>query len=181
VSKINRLKTTMFINVLLVLISLSGCAGVTVISSTGTKYMIDDNSVARPDENARGYTKNGVEHRRMTKEEILLAWGEPDKLVKLNENTIKWVYHREWALHGALVMVVVIPVPLFVPWGYRDIEVVIDRGKVTSILYHYSYTRYCGVSLFGLTLHGLTSGGMSCDFEEKPWEIVESKGSNSID
>jgi len=154
--------------VLLSLLPLYGCVGVGIIGSTGTEY-----NHYRYDRlsSERGELNQGAATGNITKDQVLSTWGEPDQISTIDENHIKWVYHRELAWHGMFVFVVV-PIPLVAPFGSRNTEVILEGDAVTGILYHTTdLAPRCLVSLFGISHPGLTLGGVDCSFEKTPWKI----------
>jgi len=166
--KNNKLKfITWKVALLLSLLPVYGCVGVAFISSTGTEF----SDVYYKPASEHGELKLGEEQRTISKAQILLAWSEPDEIISVDESTVRWVYYRELAWHGMVVFAVV-PIPLIIPFGSRNTEVIIEEDIVTKILYHTSdLAPICAASLFGISHPGVTLGGVECHLKKTPWRM----------
>jgi len=154
---------------LFLLLPLSGCVGFSIEGgSTGVKY---SNSFPRL-EQEKGYVDSRDRGRLVTKELMLTSWGRPDEIVKLEGGATKWIYHRERAWYGLQLFVIVVPVPLMLPYGYRDTEVILKHDRVVSILYHIDPDPGwgCYAYLIFFTPHGSLEPSAGCSFElNPPW------------
>jgi hypothetical protein len=110
---------------------LNGCLGGAVIQRSA---MSDDSNIALKDE--RGYIVNKVHGVEYSKQEVLQLWGPP-YAKDLEGETEAWRYHREIAFSGLMLVVVVVPVPLLVPVGYRDTILFFSNDKLVKAVREY--------------------------------------------
>lgn len=74
----------------------------------------------------------------MSKEDILATKGEPYKKV-INDNHESWFYRRELAW-GGIIPTVILPIPLLLPYGYRDTVINFKDNNQTSTEEEYGNT-----------------------------------------
>jgi hypothetical protein len=76
-------------------------------------------------------------------------WGEPESIAE-TPNGHLWNYRMDrWRWHG-LVLFVLIPIPLIVPFGYEQVRFHIEDGLVAKCVFLRStakYGAYCGLGI----------------------------------
>lgn len=73
----------------------------------------------------------------LNKNDILALRGEPYKKV-INENHEDWYYRRELAWGGIMPVVVLpIPIPLLLPYGFRDTIITFENDEKTKEIDEY--------------------------------------------
>jgi hypothetical protein len=89
----------------------------------------------------------------LSAERLQLEWGLPGRIEQVSGDldTERWTYWMErlrW--HGPLLIVVVVPVPLLVPFGHDYTVFTIQRGTVldaTEVRSRPKYGGFCGVPI----------------------------------
>jgi hypothetical protein len=83
---------------------------------------------------ARGVIFEGdIFATKIRKEDVLKRWGPPDKNLADGKFEIL-VYRRELAFSGAIVYLVLIPVPLLAPVGYRHTHLYFTEGVLSKAI-----------------------------------------------
>jgi len=82
---------------------------------------------------------------------VISQWGEPDHRKRIDDGSEIWEYrgnHLRW--HGGFLMLL-LPLPLAVPFGHNYATLVIQNGQVQSSTQTYSRTKFeyfCGYTIF---------------------------------
>jgi len=105
---------------------MSACVGLGFIHERERTFTYERELVLRiwnlyPERGDVGYSY-GFESKyqeKHEKEDVLKMWGPPDK-TEVQGSTEIWVYQREMGFSGPWLMIVVIPIPLVAPVGYRN-------------------------------------------------------------
>ncbi len=105
---------------------ISGCVGISNIKSVNKEDMTQLYST-------KGYVSYFSDNN-YTSSEIISLWGKPDK-VFIKNNSEYWIYNREVAVRGILIWVIIIPIPLIIPNGYRTTTLVFDKETVSKVIY----------------------------------------------
>jgi hypothetical protein len=94
----------------------------------------------------------------LTIERLRQAWGEPDRIVPAPDNADaeRWTYRTNgWRWHGALLILIAVPLPLLVPLGHEHILFTIEHERVVSAVEVRSgpkYGGFCGFPLFQILM-----------------------------
>lgn len=107
-------------------IMISGCVGISNIKSVKKEDMTQLYST-------KGYMSYFGDNN-YTSSEVISLWGEPDK-VFIKNNSEYWIYNREVAVRGILIWVIIIPIPLIIPNGYRTTTLVFNKETVSKVIY----------------------------------------------
>ena len=105
---------------------ISGCVGISNIKSVKKEDMTQLYST-------KGYVSYSSDNN-YTSSEVIFLWGKPDK-VFIKNNSEYWTYNREVAVRGILIWVIIIPIPLIIPNGYRTTTLVFDKETVSKVIY----------------------------------------------
>lgn len=112
-----------FILPILMLLAFSGCVGI------GTVYSEKQSSIA-----ASILENGGTIYGSKTppnKEKVIAFHGEPYKKA-IDGNHEAWYYKKELAW-GGIVPVVIIPIPLLLPYGYKETVIQFENDQQISI------------------------------------------------
>ena len=122
---------------LILTILISGCVGISNIKSTEEERKINLYS-------ERGYLYSSGENN-YTKSEVISLWGKPDDII-IKNNAQHWIYNREVALSGIFIWVILVPVPLIIPTGYRTTRLIFEKEIISKVIYEDSRlpTASCG-------------------------------------
>ena len=74
-----------------------------------------------------------VFNTKIRKEEVLERWGPPDKNYTDGKFEVL-LYRRELAFSGAFVFLVILPVPLMMPVGYRHTRLYFTEGVLSKVI-----------------------------------------------
>lgn len=98
-----------------------------------------------------------------TKAEVLAVLGPPRTTRREGEHEI-WTYRTHIAVHGAYLIVVVVPVPLMVPFGYRKRHLRFVGDSLTSVMQEFGepVSVSCGLSWDVSAGHGGYGWGWHC-------------------
>lgn len=125
-----------FLTVTVLLLLLSGCGiGITFIGDKQRTYEHPNIAVLK----TRGHTVHGFNFPRdprmiETVKEIKEYWGEPDKRLQLDDNTEQWEYGLDsFRWHGAILWILLIPIPMVIPVGHDYSALFIHNGQVVSV------------------------------------------------
>lgn len=69
----------------------------------------------------------------LTRDQLERAWGRPDEIDRDGPEGETWVYRTDglrW--HGAMPVVVLLPLPLVLPWGHREVGVRFDGERAVE-------------------------------------------------
>jgi len=105
---------------------ISGCVGISNIKSVEKKDMTQLYSI-------RGHMSYSGDNN-YTSSKVISLWGEPDKILT-KKNSEYWIYNREVAISGILIWVIIIPIPLIMPTGYRTTTLVFNKETVSKVIY----------------------------------------------
>jgi len=105
---------------------ISGCVGISNIKSVEKEDMTQLYST-------RGYMSYSGDNN-YTSSEVISLWGEPDKIL-IKKNSEYWIYNREVAISGILIWVIIIPIPLIIPTGYRTTTLIFKKGSISKVIY----------------------------------------------
>ena len=94
---------------------------------------------------------------------LLEEWGEPDSRQHLPGGSEHWTYVAGLRWAGAVICVVVLPLPLVLPVGRENVTFVIENRLVVGAESNTTqYGAFCGVSWAPSIMHG---GGWSAECE----------------
>lgn len=117
-----------------ILTATAGCVGIGVVNESVESYPKPPFALERE----VGYFVNDDYKYKdwgrvlaKTKNDVLALWGEPAKRIT-NGSSERWFYSRELGWSG-LLPVVIVPIPLLVPIGYRETILVFDGDTLTAI------------------------------------------------
>ena len=87
-----------------------------------------------------------------TRDDVLTLWGQPSSRSVLPEGHELWTYNRGLAWHGVIpVILIPLPLPLFVPFGFRKTYLEFDQQHLVK------------ATMEGSTLDGFVCGYIVTD------------------
>ncbi|MBK8276542.1 MAG: hypothetical protein IPK92_12115 [Nitrospira sp.] len=90
---------------------------------------------------------------------VLSQWGEPDHRGKIDSSSETWEYRGNNLRWHGLYLLILLPLPLIIPFGHDYVTIVIQDGQVRSAAQTASGNKFeffCGYSLL------FSRPGMSC-------------------
>ncbi len=108
--------------------SLFGCAGVMVIVRGSSDFQLEKPAFASQRTLSSNYPGLPA-----TAEHFLRDFGEPDEVLALGPRREQWRYRTRLRFHGVALLLIVVPLPLFIPTGFHNTYVEIEQGIVVQV------------------------------------------------
>ena len=141
-------------------LALCGCIGAeyTGSHSAGTMFPCIATKPGQLFESAHDYV--------VTESRLREAWGEPAEVTTRDDGSRRWTYYGSMRLNGILLLVVVVPLPLFVPVGRERVSVDFKDGS--AVFGEAVASEELWQVFAGLHLHD----GWTLKAEERAWSGV---------
>lgn len=122
-------KNMRVIGIAVLMLLLSGCAGVMTVHNPDTEIKDLNFKLA-----SKGFLNtDATENSNYTKKSVLEIWGKPDS-IKVNGAKEQWKYNQTGLAWAGLIPVIIVPIPLLVPVGKNGVVLVFQDELLISAI-----------------------------------------------
>jgi len=122
------MKKFIFLPLLILACSLlgGGCAVKTMQANVRT---FDNFSLGQ-----KGQIQPGTTATNLTETRVQELWGPPDSKRNATNGVVVWRYKGDMSGVGAVIGVIIIPIPLFVPTGHDYVDIYFKEGLAVKVI-----------------------------------------------
>jgi hypothetical protein len=135
---------------------INGCVGVMAMGTNKNNYGTNVRLIQFPHKELM----KANSPQKISKEDVLKQWGEPQKKVKEDGELERWIYENNLAWRG-IILGIIVPIPLIIPTGHCNTSLIFKGDQLieSESVTNSSAAFYCAFGLSSNGPFGCASGG----------------------